>query len=740
VETVDGGTGGTVDTSVYGDPVACFGDKHRLYIGRGGSDRNDIPLTNDLLVSERHAEIVRSHGKAEIVDLSGSRGLGVYVGGRRISRSDLPSKSRFSIGRHDFYFDGECVFQNDDMGAPSLHVDDLDVDVRKRKRWRLRWETQTLLADVSFVLRQRTLLAIIGPSGSGKSTLLGALTGVAPATKGTPYFNGRDLYQSYSEFRTRIGVVPQEDVLHRQLKLRRALRFAAALRLAWDVPRSRRWRQVDKIMNDLSLAHRAKVRIDALSGGERKRTSVAVELLTRPTLLALDEPTSGLDPHLDRQIMEELALAKDEGRTVIVVTHTPLHLDLCDHVLVMCPGGRIGYFGPPGDLLTFFEAETYTEVFRKVANESEYWPYKFLGSEVYRKHVNEPMTAWKRGPSGPGAEPAAATGPGPDTVANPATGTVTETATAPVAGQAAVRPGRRRRRNRDVRMQDAPLTQRLRPLGALSNLWTLCTRMLAVILSDRGYVLLLLGVPPILALLSHTIPGDKGLSPDPAGFNLEAQRLLVVLVTGAAFMGLTNSVREIVKESQIYRRERAAGLSPTVYLLSKFIVLAVIDCLQAYVFVRLALLGRGAPAAGLVLRPDLEIWAAVAAVAVTSSALGLALGALVRTPDQATAVLVIAVMAQLVLSGALFEITPDTLLARISWVDPSRWGFAAAAATTDLNSQIINDPLWVHEVGRWWLAMGVLALQTVVLLGLGRYFLRRYEPGRLKRGGVTAGA
>src|SRR5262249_54092109 len=150
-----------------------------------------------------------------------------------------------------------------------------------------------------------------------------------------------------------------------------------------------------EVMKDLHISHRAKHRIDQLSGGERKRTSVAVELLTKPSLLALDEPTSGLDPHLDREIMQMLARAAREGRTVIVVTHTPLHLDLCDHVLVMAKGGRIAYFGPPDELLHFFGASSYTEVFRKVATKGKYWSQKFLGSDVYAAYVGRPLEQWK---------------------------------------------------------------------------------------------------------------------------------------------------------------------------------------------------------------------------------------------------------------------------------------------------------------------------------------------------------
>ena len=130
------------------------------------------------------------------------------------------------------------------------------------------------------------------------------------------------------------------------------------------------------------------------------------------------------------------------------------------------------------------------------------------------------------------------------------------------------------------------------PVAPVRQFFTLCLRMLSVIIADRGYALFLLGLPLALGLLSHTVPGDKGLGADPAGYSLEAQRLLVVLVIGAAFMGVAVAIREIVNEQSIYRRERAIGLSPTAYLASKVAVFVIIDTIQVILFVYIALLGR----------------------------------------------------------------------------------------------------------------------------------------------------
>lgn len=255
--------------------------------------------------------------------------------------------------------------------------------------------------------------------------------------------------------------------------------------------------------------------------------------------------------------------------------------------------------------------------------------------------------------------------------------------------------------------------------------------MATLILSDRRYALLSLGLPLALAALSHLIPGHKGLSPDAEGFSLEANRLLIVLVIGAAFMGLAMPIREITGEVAIYRRERAVGLSPTAYLLSKMFVFTIVGCIQVALLVLATLFTRGVPPEALVLRSaTVEVMAAVALVATASTALGLLISSLVRTVEQTTPYLVFGVMAQLILSGALFPITGQAPLEVLAWFNPSRWGYAAAAATTDLQRLPFDDPLWHHDPANWWRSVIIVCIQTVALLAVTRWALTRYEHGR----------
>ncbi|GAA0707642.1 ATP-binding cassette domain-containing protein [Dactylosporangium roseum] len=712
----------------------------RVRLGRGPD--NDIVLT-DLRASRNHAELRRMPTGYEVVDL-GSRN-GTFHNGRQITRQAMRPGDMISIGRHEFIFDGARLHEFEDAGPSSLIADDLTVRIKDA----------TLLDDVSFALSEGSLLGIIGPSGCGKSTLVKAVAGLRPATQGTVRYDGRDLYADYAELRYRIGMVPQDDVLHRQLTVRRALRFAAALRFADDVPRKERRARVADVLKTLNLTERAKQRIDNLSGGQRKRVSVALELLTEPSLLFLDEPTSGLDPALDKEVMEELRDLADKGRTVAVVTHNVMHLDMCHRVLVLTVGGRMGYFGPPAELLDFFGAADYAEVFREVTNNAEHWVRTYRSSERYTRYVIEPMaeapppkpeviervtvplprspepsegtagvadspTAEQAMPERPASSAPSTSPPSPPVPPAPAA------ARSPASGGAV---GRAR-----VKLGGASLRSRaLHPAAPLRQFLTLCLRMFWVIGADRGLALFMVGLPLALALLTRTVPGDNGLAPGLTRFSLEAQRLLVVLAVGAAFLGTAAAIREIVNESTIYRRERAVGLSAGAYLASKVVVFSIIIVVQTALFTWLALLGKKPPKDPLILPAHwlVEITVPVALVALASMAFGLLVSALAKTTEQTTPVLVVVVMAQLVLSGGLFELEGQAVLQQISWLFPTRWGLAAGASTVDLQSMIpFKDSLWGHTTGAWWRSVLLLVVQFAALVGVARLALRRLEPGR----------
>ncbi|MGW7191451.1 FHA domain-containing protein, partial [Streptomyces sp. NPDC054838] len=359
----------------------------------GRAPDNDL-VVDDLVVSRRHAELrALPDGSYEIADLGSHNGT--YLNGAPVQRARVAEGDIVGIGHSAFCLVGDQLQEYVDTGEVSLAVQDLAVAVDHGRK--------VLLDHVSFPVGARCLLAVVGPSGAGKSTLLGALTGLRPADQGTVLYDGRDLYRDYAELRSRIGLVPQDDILHAQLTVRRALTYAAELRFPQDTAKAERQDRVDEVIRELGLRERADQAIHSLSGGQRKRVSVALELLTKPSLLFLDEPTSGLDPGMDRSVMHMLRGLADDGRTVIVVTHSVLSLDVCDRLLVLAPGGRVAYFGPPGETLGFFGFAEWPEAFEAFENQQDRdWAGEYRASALYRKYVRVPgQPAVAGAPGGP---------------------------------------------------------------------------------------------------------------------------------------------------------------------------------------------------------------------------------------------------------------------------------------------------------------------------------------------------
>jgi ABC transport system ATP-binding/permease protein len=662
-----------VGSSIVRQPSAIMRLPTRvLRIGRATD--NDV-VVSDLSVSRYHAELRRSsRGGYEIADLGSHNGT--FVNGQRVTSGPVTEADSIGIGPATFHLVGQELQEFIDSGDVSLSVQNLTVKLSGGK---------VLLDHVSFPLGERCLLGVIGPSGAGKSTLLGALTGMNPAGEGTVLYDNRDLYRDYSELKYRIGLVPQQDIMHTQLSARRALRYAAELRFPSDTSTKERNERVDEVIDELGLTPHANTRAESLSGGQRKRVSVALELLTKPSLLFLDEPTSGLDPGLDKSVMEMMAGLAHDGRTVIVVTHSVANLDLCDRLLVLVPGGKVAYFGPPRDGLSHFGQPGWAEVFQAFeAQPDRDWAGEFKRSPMHAQYVAAAMAV-----APPEARPRQAV-PAP------------------------------RRRNR---------------LGQLS---TLCRRYLAVIASDRVYLGFLAGAPIVLAGIMQLISSPQGLAGKPHT-NTNAEAILLILAIGACFIGALNSIREIVKEKPIYTRERAAGLSAGAYLWSKLLVLGVLSALQAAVMTVIGLAGRTMPATGsfLTSAPEVEIVLAMSLLAVTSMTLGLLISSSVSTSEKSLPLLFITVMAQVVFTGGVIAVAGQPGLEQLAWLSPSRWGFGAVASTTHLGLITPTaalgtkpDPVWAHTAQVWLTDMGLMVVQAVVFSFITWRRLKGSNPGR----------
>jgi ABC-type multidrug transport system ATPase subunit len=647
-----------------------------LRIGRASD--NDVALAGDPTASGHHAELRKSPtGTYEIIDLGSHNGT--FVNGERVSKKTLTEQDIVSIGHSTFRLAGGELRQFVDDGQIGFAANDLVVKVSGGK---------ILLNHVSFPIPEKSLVGVIGPSGAGKSTLLGALTGMRQADSGTVLYDNRDLYRHYAELRHRIGLVPQESVLHTQLTARQALQYSAELRFPADTNKLERNTRVGEVMGELGLTKHAQTRADRLSGGQLKRVNVAQELLTKPSVLFLDEPTSGLDPGLDKSVMEQMRDLAHDGRTVIVVTHSVANLDTCDRLLVLVPGGKIAYYGPPAEGLQYFGLRGWAEVFQAFEQYPDRdWAAEFSGSPAYQQYVL-------------GQKP---TPP-------PARGGVQGTPAGTLA------PKRR---------------------GALRQLGTLTRRYIRVTASDRGNLMLLGLLPILLGALIYFVPAKEGLADNGIpGSNNSAGELLLMLVICICLSGSFGAVRELVKERTIYIRERAAGLSAGAHLFSKLLVLGAIVIVQSAVLVGLGLFGRKLPAQGSFLTgmPFVEIFLAIALLGIASMCLALLISALVVTSERGMLMAVGVTAFQIILSGGAFVLTGMTGLSQLSWLAPARWGFAALASTVNLNQiqprELGSDPLWNHTSGTWLRDLGILVGLAVIFALLAYLRLRRLSPGR----------
>ncbi|WP_405886432.1 FHA domain-containing protein [Streptomyces longwoodensis] len=666
---------------------------HQFSLGRvmriGRALENDL-VVSDLQVSRNHAEFhATPDGRMEIRDLGSHNGT--YVNGQPIPKGGtqlLGPTDVVGVGHSTFRIVGDRLEEFVDTGEVSFSARHLTVTVDGGKQ---------ILKDVSFGVPEKSLVAVIGPSGSGKSTLLKALTGYRPADQGEVLYDNRNLYKQFAELRQRIGLVPQDDILHKELTVKKALKYAAKLRFPADTTGAERNARIGEVLRELKLDIHKDKKVTSLSGGQRKRVSVALELLTKPSLIFLDEPTSGLDPGMDRDVMQLLRGLADDGRTVLVVTHSVAELALCDKLLVMAPGGAVAYFGPPEEALNFFGYDTWADVFSAFENYRDYdWAGRWKGSQHYQMYAAD-IDA--------------------------------------VAPQA-------------VQVPPMQAMKPPKPQGWLSQFLTLVRRYVSVIASDKGFLGLMVILPAVLGAVSLLIDSDKGLLPNPVNPNTgriipngTATTVLLILAVGACFAGAANSVRELIKERVIYERERATGLSRSAYLMSKVFVLGMITVLQGLLVGVIGFSSREIPEKSLVLGGAtlLELSVPIMALGFTSMMFGLIISSLVKTAEKTMPLLVMFAIIQVVFTGCLFTLHGSIGVNEFSYLMPSRWAVAAAGATLDFNrisppeTAGDTDPLWDHTAGAWGLDMAALLALGVVCGFFVARFLRRHEPEVMRK-------
>ncbi len=617
------------------------------------------------LISREHARLLFTPEGLRLQDLRSTNGT--FVNGQRIAGDALLHPGdRVSFATFVYRFTGAALEPAESGGRVRIEARGLTKTVVDRTTK----QPRNLLDAIDLAIEPGEFVVIFGTSGSGKSTLMDSLNGRRPATSGRVLYNGVDLYEGFSAFRAGIGYVPQQDIVHRKISIRRALEYTARLRLPGDTSAGEIAGYIERVLQRVGLLEKKDLAVDTpepLSGGQLKRVNLAVELVANPNILFLDEATSGLDAGTDKKMMRLFADLAADGKTVICVTHSLENVGVC-HLVALLHQGFLVYFGPPGEAAAYFGVDRISEVYERLeGEEARAWGERFRQSELYRRHVQARLSE---------AE--------------------TEEPRARVADRAKAGTDRAGRFN---------------PRQA----WTLTRRYVDLLFSDRLNLAMLLLQAPLIALV-------VGLIFDTSGSLLERaqaeSQIAFVLVLSAIWFGCINSAREIVKELPVYLRERSVVLRIPPYLVSKLLPLAVLCAIQCASFLAIVM--------GMIDFPGsfLDRFVVLFAAGFAATGMGLGVSAFVTSNDKAIATLPLLLIPQFILSNAVVQLDGAAeAVAKVSVI--SYWALDAMRSTLEDAVLALRgaDGTPIVSVSADWqtdvLATGALALGFVVLTAFG---------------------
>jgi len=648
---------GMMVTMTYSSPAEAsqeiardivFGDKTVIQIGRDPG--NDVVLTSPS-VSRFHAQIVKVGQRYRVEDLRSSNG--VFVNGERVEGSAwLKPEDSIRIGQFRFVMGQDQLAKYDDSNG-------MNVDVIRLNKW-VRKDLN-ILQDISVSLKSREFIVVVGQSGGGKSTFVDAVAGYRPATPPSRVLvNDIDIYTHFDAVRNEIGFVPQKDIIHMELTIYQALDYAAQLRMPADTTPQERHNRVMEVLEDLDLTHRKDVQISGLSGGQQKRVSIGVELLTKPGLFFLDEPTSGLDPGTETALMQLMRRLADQGRTIILITHATKNVMLADKVIFLARGGYLAWFGPPDEALDYFDQyrserdrrsgkiefdEIYAILDNPTHGKAEDWAQRYRENKAYQKYIAKPLEG-KMSPD--------------------------RAMTIPEGGQAVRGIGR----------------STTRKVSALKQFMILSARNTKILTRDRAGLALMLATAPLVSLLDILLAIFLGRNPFAfSNGNMPNVMITLFLLTIYGVMvGGISQMREIVKEQDIYKRERLVNLQILPYVLSKVWVAALLALYQAAAYTVVHYIAFQMPGG---LFGFIQVYITMALATLAGMMLGLFASALAPTASSAPLLVIMLMLPQIVLGGALIPIPGF-----VSGLTSTRWAFEALMGVTGPASDVAADACW----------------------------------------------
>jgi ABC transport system ATP-binding/permease protein len=634
------------------------------------------------LVQPRHVAVRRDRAGTLWMQDRGTA-AGTYVNGQRLrGNGRLAVGDIIQLGPFSARVGPHALEPLEQVAGVDISVRDARVDAPAARQGRPR----TLLNNVSLRLQPASMTAVAGPSGAGKTTLMRALSGQLPAARGTVEYNGVDLGRCRQAFAALMGYVPQDDVVHADLTVTEALGYQARLRLGRGSSADMREARVADVLGLMGLTAQRAQLVKTLSGGQRKRVSIACELLSEPQVIFLDEPTSGLDPGLDKRMMLLLRLLADQGRTVVLTTHAIAHVDVCDTLVLVGPGGHVIYAGAPEEALDWFGVESLGDVFSLVDSVEAAARAADRVRQRQRAHPDAQTPASH--PLAGGALTAPAALPRPTAAARPG-----PPARGAVASLGGARP----------------------PIGspawrsALADQGKIFAgRYVRLLGRDRTALAFSLLQGVAVAVLTALV------APKPFSWTLQGNAPTFVFGCAAVWFGMIGAVRELVKERTIWRREYLAGGNLPAYLASKVLVLGALAAVQSLTLTVVLALTLGLPASSPVGGPFAGVFISLWLANLCGMSVGLLVSVTSSSADRAMSLVPYLLITQLVLCGVLFKLGAMTFT---SWIMPARWAVSALGGIAGLSAARLHQSsgLYPHS------ALGLLSdwLMLVILAAVG---------------------
>jgi ABC-type multidrug transport system ATPase subunit len=622
--------------------VISFGEMASLQIGR--DPENDVVLDSPR-VSRFHAQVERIGTRFRLKDLRSTNGT--FVNDQQVdAEAWLHPNDTVRIGPYRLVVGENEFTQYSDTSGLRIEAIGLNKWVSK---------DLNILQDISLSFQPREFIVVVGQSGGGKSTLVDAIAGYRPATQGRVLVNGVDIYDNFEVMRDEIGYVPQRDIIHMELTVYQALDYAARLRMPSDTSKDERHQRIMEVLQDLDLTHRKDVQISGLSGGQQKRVSIGVELITKPGLFFLDEPTSGLDPATETALMQLMRQLADQGRTIVLITHATKNVMLADKIIFLARGGNLAWFGPPEEALEFFDQyrsdreqrsgniefdEIYAILDDPSRGSSEEWAQCYKNHTAYQRYIQEPLAEELKSLETAQAEP--------------------------------IKSKPRRSRNTSYFQQFLIFS----------------SRNIRILTRDRFSLILMLLAAPVVGLLDFILASSTGRDP----FHYETGQMndvitiMFILTVYGVLVGALSQMRELVKEREIYKRERLVNLKIIPYVFSKVWVAFLLAFYQAGAYVIIRYLAFDIPGG------PVEFFIIYITLVLATSAgmmLGLFASSLSPNANSAPLFVILLIIPQMILNGALVTV-PQYIRAPIS----SYWAFRALMGTSGAGSDVAGDLCW----------------------------------------------